>query len=186
MGHDLTALKLDLVWLRRQLPPETAPLDQRLAAMTELVDGCLKKLRRITTELRPDLLDHFPAADAIEWQAEELRLQTGVRTKLDLRGGDLALSNTVSTALFRIAQGTLSNVARHAGAGKVTISLKREGDQVILTVTDDGRGFDPAKVAGASFGLIAMRERALSLGGDLSIESEPRRGTTITARLPIA
>jgi PAS domain S-box-containing protein len=184
LGHDLAALKLDLAWLRRQLPGESPALDQSVQAMLEVLDRGLKTLRRITTELRPDLLDHFGPAAAIEWQAEELRLRSGVRTRLDLHAGDLDLSNTLSTALFRIVQETLTNVARHAEASQVAISLRREGAELILDIEDDGCGFDPAKIANPSFGLLAMKERALSLGGDLSIESGPS-GTTVTARLPI-
>jgi PAS domain S-box-containing protein len=183
--HDVTALKLDLAWLRGQFPEESAALDQRLTAMTDVADRCLKTLRRISSELRPDLLIHFGPSEAIEWQAEELRLQTGVRTRLELSAGDLDLSNNISTAIFRIVQAALDNVARHAAADEVKISLRRHGSNVVLSISDDGRGFDPEKIAAASFGLIAMRERARSLGGDLSIESRPKRGTTVTARLPI-
>ena len=183
--HDVTALKLDLSWLRGQFSDAGAELDQRLTAMTELTDRCLQTLRRISSELRPDLLVHFGPSEAIEWQAEELRLQTGIRTRLDLSAGDLDLSNTISTAIFRIVQAALENVARHAGADEVKISLRRQGANAVLSIADDGRGFDPKKVAPASFGLLAMRERARSLGGDLSIESRPKRGTTVTARLPI-
>jgi PAS domain S-box-containing protein len=183
--HDVTALKLDLAWLHGQFSDGNAELDQRLAAMTDLADRCLKTLRRISSELRPDLLVHFGPAEAIEWQAEELRLQTGIRTRLDLSAGDLDLSNTISTAIFRIVQAALENVARHAAADEVKISLRRNGSNLVLCIADDGRGFDPEKVTAASFGLIAMRERARSLGGDLSIESRSKRGTTVTARLPI-
>ena len=102
-----------------------------------------------------------------------------------MSAGDLDLSNTISTAIFRIVQAALDNVARHAAADEVKISLRRQGSNVVLSIADDGRGFDPEKIAAASFGLIAMRERARSLGGDLSIESRPKRGTTVTARLPI-
>ena len=186
LGHDLTALKLDLVWLRRQLPGAGgAQLEQRLDAMTGLLDRGLKTLRRISTELRPELLDHFGPAAAIEWQAEELRLRSGVRTRLDLRAGDLDLSNQTSTALFRILQETLTNVARHAEARVVTISLRRQNGHVVLRVSDDGRGFDPERIPGPAFGLLAMRERALALGGDLAVESGPVKGTTVIARLPI-
>jgi signal transduction histidine kinase len=190
--HDVTAIKLDLAWLRSRLSGEEGgagddgePLEQRVDAMTALADRCLKTLRRISSELRPDLLLHFGPSEAIEWQAEELRLQTGVRTRLDLTAADLGLSATTATALFRIVQAALENVVRHAEADEVKISLRRRGSNVVLSVADDGRGFDPRKIAPASFGLIAMRERALALGGDLSIESRPRRGTTVTARLPI-
>jgi signal transduction histidine kinase len=160
-------------------------IDQRLAAMTEILDRALKTLRLISTELRPELLDHFGPAAAIEWQAEELRLRSGVRTRLDLRAADLDLSDQTSTALFRIVQETLENVARHAGATQVAISLWRIGPEVLIRIADDGRGFDPEKVTGASFGLLSMKERARSLGGDLSIESGERTGTTVTARLPV-
>jgi PAS domain S-box-containing protein len=185
--HDVSALKLDLTWLRGQLSDGGGggELGQRLTAMTELTDRCLKTLRRISSELRPDLLVHFGPSEAIEWQAEELRLQTGVRTRLDLGAGDLDLSNTISTAIFRIVQAALENVARHAAADEVKISLRRQGSNVVLSIADDGRGFDPKKITAASFGLIAMRERARALGGDVSIDSSPKRGTTVTARLPI-
>ena len=183
--HDITALKLDLSWLGEQMTGGNAAFAQRVAAMTELADRCLKTLRRISSDLRPDLLDHFGPAEAIEWQAEELRLKTGLRTRLDLRPDHLELSNTTSTALFRIVEAALENVARHAGAKQVTISLRRESSHVVVAVADDGRGFDPQKVATGAVGLVAMRERVRSLGGELSIESRARRGTTVTARLPI-
>jgi PAS domain S-box-containing protein len=183
LGHDLAALKLDLHWLRRQLPTGSPILEQRVDAMTELLDRGLQTLRRISTGLRPDLLDHFGAAAAIEWQAEELRLRTGVRTRLDIRARDLDLSNQTSTALFRILQETLANVAQHADADQVTISLRRQGEQVVMRVTDDGRGFD---VEGdPSFGLLAMKERARALGGDVTVESVPMKGTVVTTRLPV-
>jgi PAS domain S-box-containing protein len=185
LGHELAALKLDLAWLAGELPTERVDLEERVRAMSAQLDRGLKLLRRITTELRPDLLDHFGPAAAIEWQAEELRLQSGVRTRLDLHAEDLDLSTTLSTALFRIVQETLSNVARHADAEEVTISLRRQASHVVLSIADDGRGFDPERIAGPSFGLLAMRERALALGGDLSIESRPVKGTTVVARLPI-
>ena len=185
LGHDLAALKLDLAWLHHQVSNGNDEIDQRLGAMTEILDRALKTLRRISSELRPDLLDHFGPAAAIEWQAEELRLRTGVRTRLDLRAADLDLSDQISTALFRIVQETLNNVARHADATQVTISLWREGSEVVIRIVDDGRGFDPQKVGADSFGLLAMRERALSFGGDLSIESGAVKGTTVTARLPV-
>jgi signal transduction histidine kinase len=108
-----------------------------------------------------------------------------MRTRLDLATGDLGLSSATSTALFRIVQAALDNVARHSEADEVKISLRRRGSSVVLSIADDGRGFDPKKIAPASFGLIAMRERVLSLGGDLSIESRSKRGTTVTARLPV-
>ncbi len=183
--HDVTAIKLDLAWLRSRVADGSAELDQRVGVMTELADRCLKTLRRISSELRPDLLLHFGPSEAIEWQAEELRLQTGVRTRLDLSAGDLELSSTISTAIFRIVQAALENVARHAAADEVKISLRQRGSSIVLSIADDGKGFDPEKIAAPSFGLIAMRERARSLGGDLAIESRPKRGTTVTARLPI-
>jgi len=183
--HDITALKLDLSWLGEQTSGGDATVAQRVGAMAELADRCLKTLRRISSDLRPDLLDHFGPAEAIEWQAEELHLKTGVRTRLDLRAADLELSNTTSTALFRIVEAALDNVARHAGAKQVTISLRRVHSHVVVAIADDGRGFDPQKVATGSVGLVAVRERARALGGEVSIESRPRRGTTVTVRLPI-
>jgi PAS domain S-box-containing protein len=185
LGHDLAALKLDVAWLQRRLQDEAGEVEQRLGAMTETLDRALKTLRRISTGLRPELLDHFGPAAAIEWQAEELRLRAGVRTHLDLRAGELDLSDQISTALFRIVQETLDNVTRHADATQVTISSWREGPEIVIRIADDGRGFDPQKVTGASFGLLSMQERARSLGGDLSIESGTVTGTTVTARLPV-
>ena len=185
LAHDLTALKLDLVWLRRQLDESHPDLRHRIEAMTELLARSLKSLRRISSELRNDLLEHFGPAAAIEWLAEEFRLSSGVATKIDLHHGRLDLSSQISTALFRILQEALSNVARHAQASRVAITLRRRGARVELQVTDDGIGFDPDLVVGHAFGLLGTKERVESLGGDFAITSRPSCGATVTASLPL-
>ena len=125
-------------------------------------------------------------AAALEWQAQEFESRTGIQCRILLPKELIVLDQERSTALFRIFQETLTNVARHADATSAEARLTREGDHLILRVHDNGRGYDPLQVPGRrSLGLVGMRERALILNGEFKIEGAARKGTTVTVRIPI-
>jgi signal transduction histidine kinase len=185
LGHALTALKMDIVWLASKLAGERPELDGRLRAMAELADGTIATMRRIATELRPRVLDELGLVEAIEWRAADFSERTGIATELALAAPEPPPSPQVAAALFRILQEALTNVARHAAARRVRIELRRDGQALLLRVADDGRGASPAALRSPeSLGLLGMRERAAMLGGTATVQSG-RRGTTVSARLPL-
>jgi PAS domain S-box-containing protein len=187
LGQALTALKMDLSWLKNRLPEGQKPLHAKAQKMEKLADATIESVRRISTELRPGLLDDLGLAAAIEWQAADFQSRSGIDCEAQLEADDLALDRDLATVLFRIFQETLTNVARHAQAGKVVVRLGREGDRIVLTVTDNGRGITKKQIDdGRSFGIIGMRERAHLWGGDLRITGNREEGTTVTVGIPLS
>jgi signal transduction histidine kinase len=152
--------------------------------MAALIDGSIHTVQRVSTELRPGLLDDLGLAAAIEWQVEEFAERTGIRCDLHLSDDDM-LESHVATALFRILQETLTNVARHAGANKVQVELAVNPREVVLRVRDDGRGITESEISSPqALGLLGMRERTRSLGGEVRFEGVRSEGTTVTVRIP--
>jgi two-component system sensor histidine kinase UhpB len=180
LGQALTALKLDLAALGR----EDARLTARAKTLAAATDVILDQVRRISSELRPGVLDHLGLGAAIEWQAQEFERRTSTPCRLVARG-DASLDPRTSTAVFRIFQEALTNVARHADAKEVEIVLQTNDELVSLEVRDDGRGITPEEIASRrSLGLLGMRERVQALGGELTIAGEAGVGTTLSLRVP--
>jgi PAS domain S-box-containing protein len=185
LGQSLTALKFDISRLARQLPEGEPVLRERVAAMAALIDGSIHTVQRVSTELRPGLLDDLGLAAAIEWQVEEFAERTGIRCDLHLSEEDVRLESDMATALFRILQETLTNVARHAGANEVQVELAVDPREVVLKVRDDGRGITESEISSTqALGLLGMRERARTLGGEVTFEGVRGQGTTVTVRIP--
>lgn len=185
LGQSLTAVKIDLSWLAGRLSPRNGQMLERIGATLELADNLIKSVRRISTELRPGILDLGLAA-AVEWQAREFQARTGIPCKLRLLAQEVVVAPNVSTALFRIFQETLTNVARHARATRAEVVLQKQRDGLVLLIRDNGQGFDPADPSvSKSLGLLGMRERAAMLGGRVNISSAPGKGTSLTAWIPL-
>ena len=185
LGQMLTALKIDVARLR----PRLADPDPTTLALLDSITGSLNLMIRTTQNivaaLRPLILDELGLIPAIEWQAEQFSQRTGVRSILNLTVTDTGFSPAVSTALFRILQESLNNVARHAGASEVRIDLTQADGWMTLAVRDNGRGMTAADVENRhSFGLMGMRERAHVFGGQVGIHGEPGQGTTVQVRIP--
>jgi signal transduction histidine kinase len=184
LGQSLTAVKIDLAWLASRLPRRNTPMLERIRSTLELADSIIKSVRRISTELRPGILDLGLAA-AVEWQAQEFQARTGIQCKLRLPAQE-AIAPDVSTALFRILQETLTNVARHSGATLAEVVLQKDRTRLVLAIRDNGRGFDHADPSlSGSLGLVGMRERAAILGGGVSVSSAPGKGTSVIAWIPL-
>ena len=189
LGQVLTALRMNQTLLLQgvragELDP--AAIAAQLESMQGQVKGALASVRRIATELRPDVLDSLGLAAALEWQAAEFTHRTGIACSVALPPGPQEVDAARATALFRICQEALTNAARHSGATRVRIELRRAGAAIELAVADDGRGMalDGEQGVALSLGILGMRERAAVLGGEVVIDSAPGRGTTVTARLP--
>ena len=185
LGQSLTALKMDVSMLRSQVP-QTEDMERRTSSIIRLVNSTIRSVQRISSELRPSILDDLGLAAAIEWQAREFEKRSGVACELHLVTDQLPIEASQSTAIFRIFQETLTNVARHANAGEVDIRLERESETIKLTVTDDGVGLtDQGIVNSQSLGIMGMRERAALAGGSLEIFGAPGVGTTVAVTMPI-
>jgi two-component system, NarL family, sensor histidine kinase UhpB len=186
LGQVLTTLKLDLAWLADRPPAGPRALRARLRTLSRRIDGALRAVRTIATALRPAPLDHLGLVAAIEWQARQFQALAGVRVLLDLSLHDPDLDPGLSTAVFRIFQEALTNVARHANASHVAVRLAGEDGSLRLDVADDGRGIrESERDALGSLGLLGMRERARSFSGELDVRPRPEGGTAVTLRLPI-
>jgi PAS domain S-box-containing protein len=184
LGQSLTAVKMDLAWLAGRLPQRNSQMLKRIRSARQLADSMIQSIRRISTELRPAVLDLGLAA-AVEWQVQEFQARSGIQCKVRLLTQEV-FAPDVSTTLFRILQETLTNVARHAKATRVEVVKQKRRDRVVLMIRDNGRGFDEENPSvSRSLGLLGMRERAAILGGQVNISSVPGKGTTVTAWIPL-
>jgi len=190
-GQLLTGLRMDLVWMEKRLAQVEAAeprpaFRKRLAGALELVDGMVKQVRRIASDLRPGVLDDLGLVAAIEWQAREWQQRTGIPCQFRPSHEHLSIPPEASTALFRIFQEALTNVARHSHATRVCVELATEERGIRLVISDNGLGLtaSPEKPS-RSFGLLGMQERAALLGGCLDIEGRVGAGTTVTAEIPL-
>jgi PAS domain S-box-containing protein len=186
LGGALTALKIDLSWLNKRLTePGTEALKQKLKSMSELIDETIQQVRSISTELRPAILDDLGLAAAIEWQTNEFQRRTEIECRIIALQEDVALSAEKATAVFRIFQEILTNVARHAHAKHIEISMTKRNGELVLQVADNGRGIkEDETTASTSLGLLGMRERALVFGGRVEVAGSKGAGTTVTVSIP--
>jgi len=192
LAQELTRLKIDLVWLERRLAkPGKAAAPEALAArvseMSQMVDAAIHSVQRIATGLRPAVLDSLGLCATVEWQARDFQDRTGIPCLASVPKKGLAVDRDTATATFRILQESLTNVLRHAQATRVEILLRQEAGQLILRISDNGRGIPTETLSSPlSIGLAGMRERALLLNGQFKIRSRPGSGTTLEVRLPLS
>lgn len=183
LGQRLTALKMDISLLRLRFGNDPLLLE-KLEEMRALTEGTISVVRHVASDLRPSALD-LGLVPAIEWLAQDLESHSDICCRLDLGNEEISMKDTQATVVFRVVQESLTNVARHAKASEVVITLRNGNGQLQLKIQDDGCGFDPAAlIQPRGFGLFGMRERTLGLGGKLQIDSAPTRGTTVSIELP--
>lgn len=192
MGVLMTSLKLDLAQMRGVLGKadsraSAALLLSKIASMDETLDQTITVVQRIAADLRPSVLDDLGLIAAIEWQANAFRLRTGIRCDVIIETEDPQIDSERATALFRICQEALTNVARHAHATHVTVRFSETLGQLLLEIEDDGEGIQAEKLTDRmSFGLLGMHERAELLEGEVHVMGRPGKGTIITVRMPTA
>jgi PAS domain S-box-containing protein len=186
LGQTLTVLKMDLTWLRKRLPEEQNTLREKTDDMFQLINRTIQTVKKISTELRPGLLDDLGLSAAIEWQAEEFQQRTGIQCTILIDPKDVTFDKDRNTAIFRILQETLTNIARHADASEVNLSLKQRDGQIELKVRDNGIGITENQISNAkSFGLIGIKERVKIFGGSNIIKGTPGKGTVMTVKIPL-
>jgi PAS domain S-box-containing protein len=185
LGQALTGMKMDLKWLEKQLPADTPTGQQRLASLYELINTTIQNVRQLASSLRPGVLDDFGLVAALEWLAQDFAKRTGITIRFLEMPEDFPLERERATAVFRIFQEALTNIARHAEASLIEVRLTNSDTQLCLAVRDNGKGITADQINHIrSLGLVGMRERALLLGGTFNINGTPGLGTTVTVQIP--
>ncbi|HLG39734.1 MAG TPA: HAMP domain-containing protein [Chitinophagaceae bacterium] len=187
LGQLLTGFKMDISWLNKTLANHNNPfVNEKLESMSAIVDDSVKFIRKLAAELRPSILDDLGLIAALEWQSQEFEKRYGIKVEFQSQLDQLDVSTVVATGLFRMYQESLTNVARHAEAKKVSANLEATKDKICFSISDDGKGFDMNTAGSAkTLGLLGMKERAVVIGGNLEINSEPGKGTTIVIEVPL-
>jgi hypothetical protein len=185
LGQSLTCMGMDLAFLDKQIDPHNHEAAARVAALVELVKDTIRCVRRISSELRPSILDDLGLGAAIEWLAHDVEARTQMTCAVEVPE-DLSLPSELATPLFRICQEALTNVTRHAGATRVSIQLESADGRISLVVKDNGRGITDEEIQRhGSLGLLGMKERVALLGGTLEVRGRPGEGTTLTIQMPL-
>ena len=185
LGQQLTAIKMDAVWIDKQVPNDASAIKNKLKNILELLDGSHQSVRKILNELRPAMLDDNGLLEVLRWQGQQFTESTGTQLHFITNQSVITLPHEMATCIFRVYQESLTNITRYAAAKTVVSSLNIIGHCIVLTIEDHGNGFDvkmtPSK---NSFGLLGMRERIFSLNGKFSLTSSPGKGTKIVVSLP--
>ncbi len=186
LGQSLTCMGMDLAFLDRQIDPENKDAAARVAALVELVKDTIRCVRRISSELRPSILDDLGLGAAIEWLAHDFESRTQIPCTVDVPE-DLSLPFDLATPLFRVCQEALTNVTRHASATSVSIRLACSSEHISLSIKDNGRGITEEEIKRyGSLGLLGMKERIAILGGTLDVEGKPGMGTSLAIQIPLS
>ena len=187
LGQKLSLLQIDLFCLETRLPQGDKVLYNRIREISKSIDNMVASVERISAELWPELLDDFGLVAALEWQTREFQVQTGIQSQISLPSIDVVINKNLSTAIFRIFQEALNNVARHANATSVHIDLARQNGHLRLIVQDNGKGITREQIHDPeSLGIIGMQERVRFMKGDLKIEGFKNEGTTVTLQAPVS
>lgn len=192
LGQALTSLKMDMSMLERKAKSTSGKFNGAtvlgdIETMQGLIAGTINKVRSLITELRPEVLDTLGLVPALEWQIEEFHKRTNLAFEFNTEVEELQLSKEHAVAVFRVFQESLTNVARHAQASKVTARIEKHAGTLWVEIADDGKGITTEDLnAPGKFGLLGMRERALLFGGEVTITSTPGRGTTVKIKVPIS
>jgi signal transduction histidine kinase len=186
LGQQLTVMKMDVSWLNRKIETEDPGIKSRIGNMLQSLNEIVKTIRRISSELRPSILDDLGLVPAMEWHLKEFENRSGIRSTLHTDTITHNLNNAAKTALFRILQESLTNVAKHSQATEIVIRLEENADDVKLTIEDNGAGFEPENIKEKrTLGLLGMNERASMIGGRYEIQSSPGKGTVVRVSIPV-
>jgi two-component system sensor kinase len=183
----LTAIKMDVSWIASRLPEDQVRVREKAEKMKGLVDTTVSAVRRIAADLRPVMLDDLGLVPAIESLLHDLSQRSGIVVSLEADGAELDVLEPLATSLYRMAQEALTNVARHAEASEVRVTIRQEGDDLVLRVLDNGKGYDAEAAARRkSYGVLGIQERAHTLGGRARVARAGQRGTLVEIAVPVA
>jgi len=184
VGQSLSALLMEAGNAAARVSPDSTEIRRHVDSIKRLAEASVQVIRNMSLLLRPSMLDDLGLVPALEWQAREVFKRTGLRVQVTADENASDLPDQHKTCIYRVVQEALHNSARHAQARNVTVEVRQQPSQIVLTVEDDGRGFDSRRVRG--LGLVGMEERVHHLGGELRVKSRPGAGTTIAVVLPLA
>lgn len=186
LGQSLTALKMDSTYIEKKIPPNLIEVKKCVQSMTQLIDTTIKSVQEIAMELRPPILDAFGICEAIAWQANEHNKRFGIEFDLNCLQEHVNLNKDIETALFRIFQETLTNIARHAQATKVQVRLNLINNDLVFIIEDNGKGIKEEVIHDLnSIGLVGIKERVYGFNGEVLFEGFPEKGTRVTVKIPI-
>lgn len=186
MGGVLTAIKIDTSLLKQQLETNERNAPAELDRMLQLIDTAVTSLRRIITDLRPSILDTLGLCAALEWQLQEFQNRTGIICSLRMEGAEFDIDDDRATAIFRIFQEALTNVAKHAQATSLNVYGIANDEKIVLKIIDNGIGIPRERRLNAeSFGILGMKERARIFNGSVRIAGSPFKGTTVSIQFPL-
>ncbi|MBN8673326.1 MAG: PAS domain S-box protein [Chitinophagales bacterium] len=186
LGQQLTVLKMDVSWLNKKMGHSNEIVTNKLKSLAEMIDGTVKTVRRISSELRPSLLDDLGLVAAMDWHLKEFGRRSGIETVFNEPEHDLPVPEKFKTGLYRIFQESLTNVARHSGATLVKVVLEEKENYLMLSIEDNGKGFDMQETKDRrTLGILGMKERSMMMGGIYEISSLPGKGTIITVSVPV-
>jgi len=192
LGSALTGVKMGLMHIKRSMPEnensrEYAQIHEILSSMINIIDGTIRMVRKIITDLRPEILDEVGLAEAMQWYAGDFEKRTNISIQFTVFPKKFSLAKKQTTEIFRIFQEILANTAKHSGASKVVVFLKKEETLLTLRVKDDGIGIKDSDMANKnSFGILGIRERASLMGGLMHIKGVAGKGTTVSVEVPVA
>ncbi|HSZ86142.1 MAG TPA: sensor histidine kinase, partial [Puia sp.] len=187
LGQQLTGLKMDIASLNKRLSSTDNIIIEKVQSINQLLNTSIKTVRKIATELRPSILDDLGLIAAVEWQCQEFGKRSEIETHFFSDVEDLNLDAQISICLFRICQESLTNIGRYAQASVIEVSLKHFDDKIVLTIKDNGIGFDTEFIGQKkTWGLLGMKERAAIMKGKVTINSEKQKGTTVEVIIPIS
>jgi len=185
LGQKLTALNLDISWIKQSIPDSLDDLKQQFDPVLEMINQSIITVQRISTELRPGILDDLGLINAIQWQSNEISRRSNLIFNLNLYKEEVALHDEIKTALFRVYQEALTNIVRHSDAKNVFVNLGIDKRNIIFEIADDGKGISEANKSGStSFGIMGMRERIASIDGNIEITNQANSGTKIKIIAP--
>src|ERR1019366_7317382 len=184
VGQSLSALLVEAGNAAARVPPGSTEVRRHVESIKRLAEASVNVIRNMSLLLRPSMLDDLGLVPALEWQAREVFKRTGLRVQVTADENASELPDEHKTCIYRVVQEALHNCARHAQARSVMVEVRQETSKILLSVEDDGHGFDVRRVRG--LGLVGMEERVHHLGGALSVRSLPGKGTTVAVELPLA
>ena len=185
LGQQLTAIKMDVVWIDKKIPEETTAIKSKLKNIIGLLDGSNQSVRKILGELRPGILDEHGLLEAVEWLRLQFTEATGIPVKFTTAEKNIKVSEQIAICIFRVYQETFTNITRHSRAKNVSSSISIIGQEIIIVIEDDGVGFDTDSIQNKkSFGILGMKERVLALSGKFELITSPGKGSKITVSLP--